>query len=110
MKWNDRIKQLRKAAEWSQDEFAEKVGVTRSTVANWEAARRIPDKEKFLKMAQLFNVSLDYLFEHISTPDQRKDILANTEAFFMADDVPAADKETILKDIMEIYFKYKGAK
>lgn len=47
----------------SVDEFAAKLGVTRKTVYNWEAAGKIPDNA-LLAMSQMFGVSIEYLLNH----------------------------------------------
>lgn len=46
----------------SLDTFAEKLGVTRKTVYNWETAGKIP-QQKVEIMANMFNCSVDYLLE-----------------------------------------------
>lgn len=57
-----RLKQLRENAEYkSQQAFADKFGVKQSTVGNWEAGKRIPDTSTMIKLANFFDVSVDYL-------------------------------------------------
>ncbi|GIO13577.1 hypothetical protein J19TS2_31320 [Cohnella xylanilytica] len=46
---------------WTQEDVANKVGVARSTYANWESGKREPDLDTSQKLADLFEVSLDYL-------------------------------------------------
>lgn len=57
----DKIVTLRKQANWSQEELADKVGVSRQSVSKWESANSIPDLNKIILMADLFGVSTDYL-------------------------------------------------
>lgn len=47
----------------SVDDLAVKLGVTRKTVYNWEAAGRIPENA-LREMSQFFGVSVDYLLSH----------------------------------------------
>ncbi|SEM80619.1 helix-turn-helix domain-containing protein [Paenibacillus sp. OV219] len=47
---------------WTQEEAAKKVGVARSTYSNWENGKREPDFEASQKLADIFEVSVDYLF------------------------------------------------
>lgn len=54
-----RLKQLRHPL--TQAEFARLLGVDRSTLASWEVGRREPDIERLAKIADLFQVSLDWL-------------------------------------------------
>ena len=42
----DKIVSLRKRAGWSQEELAEKLGVTRQSVSKWEGAQSVPDMDK----------------------------------------------------------------
>lgn len=55
------IKELRNEAKWSQQRLAEKLGVSRSTIAMWESEASQPDHESIRQMALLFHVSADYL-------------------------------------------------
>ncbi|MBQ8626471.1 MAG: helix-turn-helix transcriptional regulator [Agathobacter sp.] len=59
----DKIIQLRKKCGWSQEELAEKMGVSRQAVCKWEGAQSVPDLGKILMLSQLFNVSTDYLLK-----------------------------------------------
>lgn len=59
----DKICMLRKKNGWSQEEFAQKLNVTRQAVSKWEGAQTIPDLEKVLQMSRLFGVSTDYLIK-----------------------------------------------
>ena len=59
----DKIMQLRKQNCWSQEELAEKLGVSRQAVSKWESAASIPDLNRILQMSELFGVSTDYLLK-----------------------------------------------
>ena len=41
----DKIVSLRKKAGWSQEDLAEKLGVTRQSVSKWEGAQSVPDMD-----------------------------------------------------------------
>lgn len=58
---NENIKKLRVAKNLNQVEFAKLIGVTKQCVSNWENDNVIPSIEMLVKMADLFNVSTDYL-------------------------------------------------
>ena len=49
----DKLITLRKKAGWSQEELAEKLGVTRQSVSKWEGAQSVPDIDKILQLARL---------------------------------------------------------
>ncbi|MBQ2302151.1 MAG: helix-turn-helix transcriptional regulator, partial [Oscillospiraceae bacterium] len=59
----DKIIELRKKAGFSQEELAEKMGVSRQSVSKWEGALSIPDLDKILLMSEIFGVSTDYLLK-----------------------------------------------
>lgn len=59
----DKLILLRKQQGWSQEQLAEKLGVSRQSVSKWEGALSIPDLDKIIKMSQIFGVSTDYLLK-----------------------------------------------
>ena len=59
----DKIVSLRKKAGWSQEDLAEKLGVTRQSVSKWEGAQSVPDMDKVVMMSRLFGVTTDYLLK-----------------------------------------------
>ena len=59
----DKIIELRKKAGLSQEELAEKMGVSRQSVSKWEGALSIPDLDKILLMSEIFGVTTDYLLK-----------------------------------------------
>lgn len=56
-----RIKELRRANNMTQDELAKKLDITRSAVGMYEQGVRRPDFEHMDALADMFNVSMDYL-------------------------------------------------
>ena len=66
----DKIIDLRKKAGWSQEELADKLGVSRQSVSKWEGAQSIPDMNKILQLSELFGVSTDYLLkDNLEAPE-----------------------------------------
>lgn len=63
MHLSDKIIKLRKQNGWSQEELAEKTGVSRQAVSKWESEQSIPDIEKIILLSELFEVSTDYLLK-----------------------------------------------
>lgn len=57
----DKITEERKRNGWSQEELAEKLGVSRQAVSKWESAASVPDLQRVIQLAELFGVSTDYL-------------------------------------------------
>ena len=62
--FSDNLVQMRKLHHMTQEDLAEKVGVTRQAVAKWESGESIPDLEKSRLLAQTLEVSLDELVNH----------------------------------------------
>ena len=56
-----KLKELRKAHEMTQKDVAKIVGATSQAVLNWENGINEPNIETLIKLADYFNVSLDYL-------------------------------------------------
>ncbi len=65
----DKIINERKKNGWSQENLAEKLGVSRQSVSKWESAQSVPDIQKILKMAELFGVTTDYLLKDEFEPE-----------------------------------------
>ena len=55
------LEQERLSKGWTQEDVAKRAGVARSTYANWENGKREPDFETSEKLADIFEVSVDYL-------------------------------------------------
>lgn len=61
MGFSERLKLLRKNADVTQDQLAQYLQVSRSTIAGYETKNRQPDYDKLYMIAQFFHVSTDYL-------------------------------------------------
>jgi len=59
----EKIVKLRKQVGWSQEELAEKLNVSRQSVSKWESTNSIPDLNKIIILAEIFDVSTDYLLK-----------------------------------------------
>lgn len=55
------ISKLRKRQNLSQEQLAEKIGVTRQTISNWELGESSPDIRQAKKLSKTFDISLDQL-------------------------------------------------
>lgn len=60
-KFSDNIKALRKDKKWSQLELAERLNISKSSVNMYERGEREPNSEMLIKIADLFDVSIDFL-------------------------------------------------
>ena len=61
----DRIQHLRKGKGISQEELAEKIGVSRQAVSKWESEQSTPELEKVITMSEIFDVTTDYILKGI---------------------------------------------
>lgn len=68
-----RIKKLRKKSKFTQIELGEKIGVSSQVISNWEREYSDPSPDDFTKLAEVFNVTTDYLLLGLKE-DELKDI------------------------------------
>lgn len=59
----NRLLQLRKQNNLSQEELAFKLGISRQAVSKWERAEASPDTDNLINLAKLYNISLDELLK-----------------------------------------------
>ena len=64
MEIGNKIMELRKKMNLSQEELAEMVGVARQTISKWELGETSPDLKQSKKLSNIFNVSLDELVDN----------------------------------------------
>jgi len=61
MKIENRIAELREQKGWTQEELSTTIGISRAALSHYEKSRRKPDFETLTQLADLFQVSIDYL-------------------------------------------------
>jgi transcriptional regulator with XRE-family HTH domain len=93
----DRIKQLRQQRGWSQTQLAKKLNVHQKQISGYERSIHCPSIELLIRMAELFNVSLDYIaFDN--REDKNYVPIADRElmqAVQLIDQLSAEDRATI---------------
>ena len=67
-----RLKELRKAKGISQLKLALDLNTNQNTISRYETGEREPGIRELIKIADYFNVSIDYLVERTSTPENKK--------------------------------------
>ena len=72
----NRLVELRKKYGYSQEDLANKLGLSRQAVSKWERAEASPDTDNLICLAKLYNVSLDEL---LSTDQSIEDIAEETK-------------------------------
>ena len=61
MSLGEKLLDLRKKAGLSQEDVADKLGVSRQTVSKWETDQTVPELIKVKLLSQLYNISYNYL-------------------------------------------------
>lgn len=61
MKFSDNLIKLRKGKGWSQEDLADKLGLSRQAVSKWEVGTSKPDIDNVIKLSKLFEISIDEL-------------------------------------------------
>lgn len=91
MDFKNIIVSLRESKNLNQHELAEALSVSRSTISMWETGSRLPSKEVYEKIADYFDVKIDYLYGRESnieesdnnSYDDQKRLFANNLNYYM---------------------------
>ena len=108
MEWNKKLKEARRSAKITQAELADRIGVHRSTVANYELGRRKPSLTELKEIAKVLHVDVNYILEgsEVSSEDE---LLTRANEVFSDLNISTDDKDALFRDLMEIYMKGKKA-
>lgn len=103
----DRIRELRTAFGWRQDELAEKINVSRQAIGSYETGRRDPDTKTISALCDVFGCTSDYLLGRSDMPqpmitDADWHVLAAYHAATLRD-------RQIIDQILAEYAPAKGA-
>lgn len=96
----NRLVQLRKQNNLSQEQLAEKIGVSRQAVSKWERSEASPDTDNLILLARLYNVSLDELLKtEDDIPDYNDSVEKTTSTAEMPEnDYTAADNDSYTEE------------
>lgn len=94
------LKALRKSQKKTQQAVADKVGITRATLSNYEIDRRTPDLKTLRKLAECYGVSLDYF--GVATADEVLELLARAKEVFESDQISKERKNELFDAIMRL--------
>ena len=78
MNLGNKIMKLRKKEKLSQEILANKIGVSRQTISNWELNITNPDTDHIKKMSKIFNISIDEMLDN-DIRDIMEEKISNTE-------------------------------
>lgn len=108
MEFSKRLKDLRKQAGLTQVDVAEKLGISQPAYASWERGVKKPTQENLIKIAQVLNVSVDYL---VGNSEEKFDELDNIELLFRMNSkgLSEEEKEIFKKELIEFMEERKKA-
>lgn len=95
--FGERLKELRKKNRYTQVTLAEKLGVSKGTVAMWETGKRKPDFETLCSLSEFFDVSTDYI---LGQSDNDSSVTLTIETI---NQLSAWKTEERLKELFELY-------
>ena len=61
MTFGEKLAKLRKENNYTQEQLADKLDVSRQSVSKWESDVAYPETDKLIKLSKLFHCSIDYL-------------------------------------------------
>jgi len=99
MSFEDKLIALRKRKGLSQEDFANELNVSRQSVFKWESGQNTPDISKLKKIAQLFEVSLDFLLDDNQT-FKEKEIEIKKEATIEPFQLESIKKSTMINFVL----------
>ena len=91
MTFGEKLQRLRKEQNWTQEELAEKLMVSRQALSKWESGAAIPDTENVIQISRLFSVSIDYLLN---------------DAYQKEEDVSPSNPNDPMHDVFKWSFSY----
>lgn len=111
-----RIKYLRenfkdKDSKWTQQYVAEQIGVARVTYTAYENGTKTPPPDVVKKLANLFNVTTDYLLGNIDNPHDIEDkeleeFINNVKVWYKNEPKTKDEKLKLMKEMFELIKKY----
>ena len=106
-----RIKQLRKQYKWTQKELAAKIDVRFPQLNKYESGLHAPPVEKLVKIAEVFDTTVDFLLTGNRSEQRPLHNLRLLERFQALEDFNAEDQEAVIKliDAMIVKNKVEGA-
>ncbi|QUH20415.1 helix-turn-helix domain-containing protein [Alkaliphilus sp. B6464] len=111
MNFSERLRSLRKDLNLTQEELAQKLNKTRSTIAGYETERKQPDYETLKFIADFFDVSIDYLLgrTHDRNPtvrisiEEEPDKCKKSNEIFEDIENLSPESQEELKKLIELY-------
>lgn len=100
-----KLQHLRNGRKLTQQQLADKMGVTRATISNYEVGRRAPHLSELKRFAEFYGVGLDYF--GLSSTDEIFDLLSRAKSVFENDSVSKEAKDELHRTLMQFYLSIK---
>lgn len=106
-----RLKELREDKGYLQKYVADKIGVKSNTLSGYENGTRSPDPEMIVKLAELYNVTTDYLLGKSDDPnkteeEELEEFIDNVRVWYKEEPKTKEEKLKLMKDMFDIIKKY----
>ena len=98
-----KLKTLRKGRGLTQFELAEKVGLSRCTLSNYECQRRSPHIHELRRLADFFGVGLDYF--GVETQNEGFELLARAKNVLCNKEISIEERTRLYKEITRMYLE-----
>lgn len=100
MEFSERLKKHRKDIGLTQVDIASRLGISQQAYASWESGVKKPTQENLVKIAQVLNVSVDYL---VGNSEEKSNELDNIELLFRMNSkgLTKEEKEIFKKELIE---------
>ena len=98
-----KLKTLRKGRKLTQIELADRLGLSRATVSNYEVGRRTPHLSELRRFAEFYGVGLDYF--GVETMDESFELLSRAKSVFLNTEIPKEERERLYREIMKMYLE-----
>lgn len=85
MDFSEKLKEIRKNEGLSQEQLAEKIGVSRQAITKWETGKGLPDIENMVIIAEIFKTTLDELLRDSAAKQEKKTPVFVSETIYDID-------------------------
>jgi transcriptional regulator with XRE-family HTH domain len=82
MNLGEKLKYLRKRHNWTQEQLAQHLNISRSQISKWENGELLPDIQSLQKLSNLYKVSVDFLIGKHTT---KKELLREVNLLYQTD-------------------------